>query len=1363
MAFIQPLGQLRSPVSTYANLPLTGNVQGDLRICIDTGDAYTWMLEASSGSLTDWNKVTTASYSDLIGAPYSTALDIDNAVKVVTGLSINIALLAFNTLTGYWSSLAKMFDGVINQFTAEDSGLEVDDCENQTYVNIQENVYGGFYLPNKGDLDIYTRMLIHGDGIQGSTSFVDLLKQPLTSSNAIVDLVTKKFGTGSIKFNGTTSSLAISDASGILMGKYMKSEFYAEPMCLDFWFYSLASGLQPILANIAYDDGYGKSYDAGEYLSIQRLANGHVYANVIVTTDMGMTDTLVEVESASTVSDNAWHHIAIQKVDGYLQIWIDGSLNATSVEHVESENSACQALIKFGQLDTAFLNGHLDEIRLSNTERYTTTFTPMTKAYNTATTPAPTPEILDESDSEHEITVEGNARMSGYNPLFGNASLYLDGIDSYLTLADSDDWELSKDLGAGPIDSYTKFLLHCDGTNGSTTFTDEIGKTVTPHSGICLSTAQQKFGTAATLFHGLTSGDYLSIPDSDDFNFGSGDFTIDTWVYRIADCRGAIIDHYQDNNNRMHMAFFGDPGSGPVGLYLYIVSGGTQLLYMDVADAGITVGQWHHVALVRYGNLWSVYVDGVSVLSTTSSITYPNFSGDVHIGTYFYNSVPAPDRFFNGYMDEYRVSKGIARWTSSFTPPSAAYSYEYTKLLLHCDGTNNSTTFTDECGKTVTANGTAKLSTTSPKFGTASALFDGSTNCYLSIGDSDDWNFGTGDFTVDFWAKLTESSRHTFFRLGDYYSIDVTMYVVPSPDNAIALSINGHDHLFSYVQNPGTWEHFALVRTGTTLKVFNNGVALTCTYGGTSSDNITGSTSGAVIGWGVGTNTNYLLKGYIDEFRVSKGIARFGTFISPSFEYSFDDNTKLLLHCNGNNNSTTFTDECGKTVTPHGDAKLSTAQKKFGTASGVFDGSGDYLFLVDSEDWDFGSGNFTIDCWIRLNSIPDDIDFCSHRQDETHRWYFGYQKNAQKLIFFNEGTNLNVNASTGGALNIDTWYHLAVVRANGIINFYLNGTQLTNGTNINASSSINNNSGLLYIGYYGEYDYAYISGYIDELRISKGIARWTSTFTPLTSAYNSQILSDYTVDLWIDPLSLTDLDTYIIGVEDSWKLTLDGTSNKYLKYSVIGGNSIIAPIPLSLEQWHHVAIVQKDAGIKLYVNGILGASTAGSVTVNTSTILSIGASSTGTHLFNGFIEEVRISDNARWSAAFTPPEVAYDSDSNTKLLIPLNVQTVPNMVLQSVGYVANYVPTSARVVIFEEDIDVMEPNVDLKIEISRDGGTTFTACVIAKDQEFGDGTLNLFTGSINLDAQPHGELLVWKLTTQNNKDCRIRGISLNWR
>jgi hypothetical protein len=352
--------------------------------------------------------------------------------------------------------------------------------------------------------------------------------------------------------------------------------------------------------------------------------------------------------------------------------------------------------------------------------------------------------------------------------------------------------------------------------------------------------------------------------------------------------------------------------------------------------------------------------------------------------------------------------------------------------------------------------------------------------------------------------------------------------------------------------------------------------------------------------------------------------------------------------------------------------------------------------------------------------------------------------------------------------SLNTWYHFAVVRNGANLKCFINGSQI--GSTYNISTKILRNSTAFFtVGASTAYDNEsswenYFNGYIDEARISKGIARWTSNFTPPTTAYGSDTLNDYTIDLWVDPLSLTDLNTYIIGQDDSWKLTLDGSSNKYLKYQIIGGVSIIAPTTLQTNTWTHVAIVQSNGTVKLYLNGVLGASLAVTTIVNGTQPLTIGATHSGANMFNGYIEEVRVSKGiARWTAAFTPPVAEYTSDSYTKLLLPLNVQVVPNMVLESVGYVANYVPNSARVVIFEEDIDVMEANVDLVIEVSRDGGTTFSNVTLAKDMEFGDDTLNLFTGSVDLSSQPSGSLMVWKLTTKNNKDCRVRGVSLSWR
>ena len=85
-----------------------------------------------------------------------------------------------------------------------------------------------------------------------------------------------------------------------------------------------------------------------------------------------------------------------------------------------------------------------------------------------------------------------------------------------------------------------------------------------------------------------------------------------------------------------------------------------------------------------------------------------------------------------------------------------------------------------------------------------------------------------------------------------------------------------------------------------------------------------------------------------------------------------DKYTKLLLHCNGADESAVFTDEAGKTVTRNGGAQIDTAQYKFHGASGLFDGTGDYLSLADSDDWDFGTGNFTVETWLRRNGNQAD-------------------------------------------------------------------------------------------------------------------------------------------------------------------------------------------------------------------------------------------------------------------------------------------------------------------------------------------------------------------------------------------------------
>jgi hypothetical protein len=98
------------------------------------------------------------------------------------------------------------------------------------------------------------------------------------------------------------------------------------------------------------------------------------------------------------------------------------------------------------------------------------------------------------------------------------------------------------------------------------------------------------------------------------------------------------------------------------------------------------------------------------------------------------------------------------------------------------------------------------------------------------------------------------------------------------------------------------------------------------------------------------------------------------------------------------------------------------------------------------------------------------------------------------------------------------------------------------------------------------------------------------------------------------------------------------------------------------------------------------------------------------------------------------------------------------MTLQSNVFPANKVPSSARMVIFEQDIDVLNPNTDLQAFVSRDGGVTFTQVLLSKEPVMG-----IFTGVVDLSHQPSGTLMVYKLVTADNKDCRLMSVALSWK
>ena len=263
--------------------------------------------------------------------------------------------------------------------------------------------------------------------------------------------------------------------------------------------------------------------------------------------------------------------------------------------------------------------------------------------------------------------------------------------------------------------------------------------------------------------------------------------------------------------------------------------------------------------------------------------------------------------------------------------------------------------------------------------------------------------------------------------------------------------------------------------TGTTLKL----VAPTGFYDGTDTVTITDADF-------IAAN----IKSGVDLFGVT------GTAVIPTI----DSYTKVLLHFDGANNGTTFTDESGKTWTASGDAKTITHVGGVGgSAIGSFDGTGDYISTADHDDFDFGTGDFTIDFWVIATNVVDSYDtFISQYQDASNRWVFSAGPTAQSLNLFcavNGTTTCNIS---WGSVNLTKWLHIALVRENGAFKAYGNGVLLPPSvfTDLGANAMPNITGNITIAARnIGSIDRD-ISAHFEEFRISKGIARWTAQFIP---------------------------------------------------------------------------------------------------------------------------------------------------------------------------------------------------------------------------------------------------------------------------
>lgn len=360
-------------------------------------------------------------------------------------------------------------------------------------------------------------------------------------------------------------------------------------------------------------------------------------------------------------------------------------------------------------------------------------------------------------------------------------------VGNTLTYYDTDGTTV---LATGTIASISGDWVYITGyQTGFQTITDRTGKTVYAQGDAKLSTAQKKFGSASLALDG--TGDYASVPTQPDFEFGTGNWTVELWAYRsvtgvvqtLFDYRPASGTYFQIN-------------LGSTGTTRFAVNGATIISGPTLAS-----NTWTHIAVSKVSNVTKMFVNGTAVV-TTYADTNNYGQATIYIG-----ATNLGANGFGGYIDDLRITKGLGRYTTTFTAPTSALVGDIdTVLLLHFNGTNNSTTFTDD-GVTkqdlrTSVGGTANLISYADytKFG-AEVRSIGSANVYGNYGFVGDGpgciaylisqNFAyvgsgrvaTNDPTGQIpaqevvktnGAKIYYSSIDNVgnFKVGDYFSID---------------------------------------------------------------------------------------------------------------------------------------------------------------------------------------------------------------------------------------------------------------------------------------------------------------------------------------------------------------------------------------------------------------------------------------------------------------------------------------------------------------------------------------------------------------------------------------------------------------
>ena len=599
------------------------------------------------------------------------------------------------------------------------------------------------------------------------------------------------------------------------------------------------------------------------------------------------------------------------------------------------------------------------------------------------------------------------------------------------------------------------------------------------------------------------TGDYLTLPSGNaSIQPASSDFTIEAWVYPAAFVANGNPVAAIDVNATYYAAIrFGYESAGAISL-LMSTNGTTWSINTASGLGTLTLNTWQHMAVSKSGTSVRVFLNGVQQGSTQTLSSATLMTGTNNwIG---YLNAPSA-QYVNGYISNWRLTK-TALYTTTFTPSTTPLTAIANTSLLTCQSTTMIDNSTNRF--TITANGDVKPKTFNPFGYTAQTI----TSYTPSTHGGSAYFDGTGDYLVCPAIANVSGTGYSWTVQGWFYPLAISAGgIVDGWNGGVGSSllirissgtlqghVTGGSSIVSAASSIITnqWYHFALVKNvdnSNTIQLYLNGVKV-----GTPIANYTSSITSNIFGIGGNTSTGGEgVTGYLSDIQIIKGIALYtSNFIPPTTSLTATANTSLLLNFNNGG----IVDQHGSVVLETvGNTQLSTAVKKYGSSSMYFDGTGDSLKIIDNPNINLGSGDFTLECWVYFNVVnTEQVIFSKGWQSSSA--YASY------LIYMTSGASLRFGASTNGGswdianekvmgtMTSGSWIHIAVTRSGTSFRAFINGVINDSFTFTSSSFLANIAAQTLFIG--GRTDgNSILNGYIDDLRITKGYARYTANFT----------------------------------------------------------------------------------------------------------------------------------------------------------------------------------------------------------------------------------------------------------------------------